>query len=149
MQASPKALIKSTPIKSLAIALPLLVAASLTQPAQASGFTAQFGNGNFTITLSDGKPYKHIKRNKRHDKLTPRQVVRKLKKRGFYDFRKVRDKGSVYVVKAHGRRGNLVRVVVHARSGEILERRVLRYAHRHQRYDRYAGGWYARPAWAY
>lgn len=51
------------------------------------------------------------------------QVIRRLSWRGFYGFSRVRDRGSVYAVKAFSPRGYRVRLRVDAYSGEIVHRR--------------------------
>ena len=61
------------------------------------------------------------------DFVPPEIVVRRLIRRGFYGFRDVVRRGDRYVVRAYGPRGNFVRVVADAATGEILAVRVLAF----------------------
>jgi len=64
-----------------------------------------------------------------HRKLGPRQIRRSLRHRGFYGIEILRERRHVYVVRAHGWRGHPVRLVVDARSAEILRRKPIRHGY--------------------
>lgn len=90
-------------------------------------------------------------RGNRHDHgrrhhIGPRRVSHILHRRGYRDIREIRPRGNVYIVRAVGYRGNLVRLVVSARDGDILDRRVIRHGgwgrHGHGGWnERGHGGW--------
>ncbi|GGB32302.1 hypothetical protein GCM10011316_00520 [Roseibium aquae] len=61
-----------------------------------------------------------------HRKLGPRQIRQSLRQRGFYQIRFLKERPHVYVVRAIGWRGHPVRLVVDARTGEILRGRPIR-----------------------
>lgn len=124
-------------MKAIAVALPLLIAATLGTSAQARPFDLTAMNGQLTITIGNNDQVRHQDRHKRkathhrgqkqrYEALSPRQIARILKKRGFYNLRNMRTDGRIYSVKARGARGNLVRLTVSARNGKILNRKVLR-----------------------
>ncbi|MXN65331.1 hypothetical protein GR183_10505 [Stappia sp. GBMRC 2046] len=71
-------------------------------------------------------------RHGRRHHIGPRRVSRILHRHGYRDIRDIRQHRNVYIVRAVGRRGNLVRLVVSARDGDILDRRIIRRHH---------GGW--------
>lgn len=82
-----------------------------------------------------------------HDELiSPRRVHRILRRSGFSDVGAIRLRGPNYVVEAVGPRGNLVRVIIDGRSGDITGLRVIRWAKpRDHRHDR--GRWDRRSGW--
>jgi hypothetical protein len=55
----------------------------------------------------------------------PRSIARSLHRRGFTDVERLRRRGGVYIAEATGPRGNRVRLVIDAYSGEIEGLRVL------------------------
>lgn len=65
-----------------------------------------------------------------HQRLHPHQIVRILERRGFRNVRRVYLSHGKYFAKARGRHGP-VRLVVHAKSGQILSRQRLHRPHRH------------------
>ncbi|GGF04694.1 hypothetical protein H1W37_11840 [Stappia taiwanensis] len=58
----------------------------------------------------------------RLERLRPRQIARRLNRKGYYGIRRIRPRGDVYVVRARGWRGKPVRLVVDAYSGRVLDR---------------------------
>ncbi len=58
--------------------------------------------------------------------LAPRQIVKRLARRGYRGFNSLARRGSVYVVRARGRSGYRERLVVSAFSGKIVERNIVR-----------------------
>jgi len=70
---------------------------------------------------------RHMDQRHMHRKLGPRQIRRSLRHRGFHGIEILRERRHVYVVRAHGWRGHPVRLVVDARSAEILRRKPLRH----------------------
>ena len=136
-------------MKAVAIALPLLIAATFGAPAQARPFDLTTMNGQLVISIGnqdhvryqDRDYRKKVRRHNSHrraDPLPPRKIARMMERRGFYNIRKMRTDGRVYTMKARGKRGNLVRLTVNARNGKIIDRRVLRRLHHVDRgdYDR-------------
>lgn len=69
----------------------------------------------------------------RSDRLGPRQIVRRLHRKGYKRIGNLRARGDVYVVRAHGRRGVPQRLVVDAYSGRVVGRTVVGWGGR--------GGW--------
>ena len=128
-------------MKAIAIALPLLIAATLSTPTSARPFDLTSVNGQLVITIGKndrvnhkGHTYRPYKKIRRADPLPPRKIARILERRGFYNLRKMRTDGRIYTVKARNPRGNLVRLTVNARNGKIIDRTILR---RLQRVDRW------------
>ncbi len=64
----------------------------------------------------------------RHHAMGPRQIRRSLRHRGFHRVRVLDRRGPMYIVKARGWNGNPMRLVVDARSGQIVRSRPI---HRH------------------
>lgn len=146
-------------MKITTITLSLFIAATASAlPAKAESL--HFGiygpNGGFSISTSDNStPYvavndrqriKKKKRNKRHvqyiEPLSPRQIARKLRRKGFYGLHNMRYNDVVYKVRAYNRRGRLVKLKLDAYNGEILKRRRLDdyRPHRHEQYG-WSYGW--------
>lgn len=69
----------------------------------------------------------------RSHRLGPRQIVRRLHRKGYKRIGNLRSRGDVYVVRAHGRRGVPQRLVVDAYSGQVVGRTVVGWGGR--------GGW--------
>jgi hypothetical protein len=61
----------------------------------------------------------------RYERLRPRQIKRRLARRGFFQMRGMRMRGDVYVLRARGPRGVKQRLVVDAYSGRIVGRTVV------------------------
>lgn len=133
-------------MKAVAIALPLLIAATFGEPAAARAFDLTAMNGQLVVTIGKSdhvryqerdyrKETRRQKKNRRFDPLPPRKIARMMERRGFYNIRKMRTDGRVYTMKARGKRGNLVRLTVNARNGKIIDRRVLRRLQRVDRWD--------------
>lgn len=123
-------------MKLAALILPIALAtATLSMPAaQAKDLTTQFGNGS--ITLSFGSDDRHHGgkhwggKRYNHRTMSPRQISRSLYKRGYRDIRSMYTTGRTYTVIAKSRRGDLHRLTVSARDGDILDRDLLRKARR-------------------
>jgi hypothetical protein len=83
---------------------------------------------NFSFRFSYGAPaYGHgqhldDRRGDYHRTLSPRQVRRILRDRGFRNINYVDRRGSIYQVHATNRNGRRVGLVVSARSGDIINR---------------------------
>ncbi|WP_373236667.1 hypothetical protein [Cohaesibacter celericrescens] len=142
-------------MKMTAIALPLLIAATFSMPAQARDAHAPRLLSNFELTISSGKhvdryhfgPTKEQRKNKarghRFNRLPPNQIANIVHNRGFYNVRNMRTDGHVYTLKANGRRGNVVRLTVNARTGKIIDSTNVRPAKRINRSNNYHNhrGW--------
>ncbi|WP_319775056.1 hypothetical protein [Breoghania sp.] len=76
--------------------------------------------------------YRHDRYRYDRRKMSRRDVIHSLRARGFHRIHNVRRVGPVYRARAVGRRGHVVRVVLNARSGRILD--VLRIRHRPSRH---------------
>jgi hypothetical protein len=91
------------------------------------GAAAPASAGGTTFTLEFGAPgyaYHHGYRHRdRHERvaLSPREIRRILRARGFSEIRYVDRRGSVYQARAENRRGRDVLVTVSARTGEVLD----------------------------
>ncbi|NRG17327.1 hypothetical protein HPQ64_06480 [Rhizobiales bacterium] len=120
-------------ITIIAAGLAMLISAGSTQ-----AFEARFTPAPATAEASFTAQAQQVHwRGDRHrhgyrDRIGPRRVERILHRRGFRDVRHIRPRGDVYIVRAVGRRGNLVRLVVSAHDGDILDRQIIR---------RHRGGW--------
>lgn len=114
-----------------------LVAATLAAPAaQAGDARLQFTSGpTFSAEIQIGGGHHwgggrhwgggHHWGGPRFERLRPRQIVRRLERRGFYDVHNLRPRGDVYVARARGPRGVPQRLVIDAYSGEIIGRTVI------------------------
>lgn len=101
-----------------------------------------------------GKRAKQGNRAKKgHKRLYPQQVVRILERRGFRNVRRVYFSDGKYIARARGHHGP-VKLVVSARTGQILSRQRMHkqrnYQRRHHYGDQYYGdnnyrGFYGRP----
>lgn len=78
---------------------------------------------NFTLTQPD--PYKPYATRPRRTVLVPSEVAASLKARGFVDVSEVRQRGGAFLAEATGPRGERVRLVVDAASGEISGMQVI------------------------
>lgn len=58
----------------------------------------------------------------RLERLGPRQIARRLNRKGYYGIRGIRPRGDVYLVRARGWRGKPLQLVVDAYSGRVLDR---------------------------
>lgn len=98
------------------VALGTLVSAI---PANATSLSIQIGSGwvGQDVHYRGGQYGRHD----RWSALSPQQVRRVLRQRGFDHIRFIDRQGSVYVARAQDWRGRAVRVVVSARSGAILD----------------------------
>lgn len=118
------------------IASTLLVGA-LTLPAAADGFDVRIVGG-----APDGYGYQDAGQERRNDdggrprpgwdrgydrpdrdwRLSPRQIARSLRYRGYYDIEIIRQRPDVAIVRASARGRDMI-VVVDARSGDVLRQR--------------------------
>jgi hypothetical protein len=110
-------------------AFALAVAAS--QPAVSSNHSAGYQNSP--------APKVHVEQVRYNERLPLPRILRKLSKRGFYDFKDVKWGNDVYRIKARGPRGKLVRVVVNAYDGDIID--IQRIEPRRYRSWGYGGGY--------
>ncbi len=81
----------------------------------------------------------------RYERLGPRQIARQVHRQGFRDIRNIRARGDVYVLRAEGRRGIPVRLVVDAFSGEVIGRTII--DNRHGYGPKYGKGFRPGPSW--
>lgn len=117
-----------------AIAVVLSVGAAGTAGAHDAPKGVSAGNAVITVDWrGPGRPH----HGNRWERLGPRQVARRLHRQGYRDIRDIRPRGNVYVVRAAGRRGVPLRLVVDAFSGEVVGRTVIRHGYGHG----YGRGW--------
>ena len=81
-----------------------------------------------SVKIEIGTPgySKHHPGDRYHRTLSPREVRRILRNRGYSEIRYVDRRGSIYQAHAENRRGRDVLVTVSARNGEILDVQRLR-----------------------
>jgi hypothetical protein len=103
------------------------LAALAAAPASAAGLSLSFGDGavRATITEAGWRPHGHgWDRGRWHDDwhrtLTPHDVRRVLRDRGFREIRYLDRRGAIYQVHAVDYRHKHVGLVVSARNGAIL-----------------------------
>ncbi|MEP3276055.1 MAG: hypothetical protein ABJN26_26565 [Stappiaceae bacterium] len=104
----------------------LIVPVAEAKPALKASTTLA-ADANANVVLAGG--YKRHR--KRHYRLNPHQIKRKLRRHGFHRFNSIRRRGDVFVVRAHERR-RPVKIVASAYTGEILRVRPIRRKHRQQ-----------------
>lgn len=134
-------------MKKTAIAIALLIGVgSASVPAQAESLTFGFygPNGGFSISTSDHKNYAPIRKAGKRDyrqvyPLPPKRIVKKLRKRGFYNIRNLRTNDRFYKARATNKRGRVVRLKIDAYTGKIVKRT-------HVKWDR--RGYYRNEGWA-
>ena len=103
----------------------MLIAATLATPVMASG-------NHFTSPAENVRPHIYVDKNiqKRHQfkqhRLDARQIKRILIQRGYTNINNLRFDGRTYQAKARGKRGNIVRLTIDARNGNILNRTIVR-----------------------
>lgn len=113
----------------------LTVSAGAIALTNAPAAAAQIQSQDY-VQLIGGKQHGNRAHN-RHKKLYPRQVVRILKRHGFHNVSRIYFSHGKYYARANGRYGP-VKLVVSARSGQILSKQRLWRSHRHgHRYYRY------------
>ena len=105
-------------IKTTAIALGALIAASTAASAGPVNLAVHVGNQTPGIQLIHG-------RGGRHAGLPPHAVRRVLARHGYRDIRSLDRRGPVYVAVARGHRGALYNVQVSAHNGRILSQNVI------------------------
>ena len=110
--------------KFLAAGAIALSAVAFTAPAQAdASFSFSIYGPNGGVTLGAGDPrYAHYDRDRnwRRDTLSPKQVQRVLRRKGFSHIDIVDRERRAYKVRATDYRGRRVALVVSARDGDIL-----------------------------
>ncbi len=120
---------------AFALAAAVLIAPTAEAKPAFKPSTTLAAEQNANVVLAGG--YKR----KRHYRLNPHQIKRKLRRHGFRNFKSVRRRGDVFVVRAHDRR-RPVRIVASAYTGEILRVKPIRRKHRNQwGYGRDGGYW--------
>ncbi|WP_037546994.1 hypothetical protein [Stappia stellulata] len=115
---------KKTLLAAVAAGLLMTAPAAQALDARVSSFAP---TPAVSTTADAGQVIKVGRRWGRHRdrRLGPRRIVRKLHRRGFRNISRVRSRGDVYVVRAKGRRGAPLRLVVDAYSGQVVGRTVL------------------------
>jgi hypothetical protein len=108
-QKEAKMLLKTT-LAAAAISLGSLVAAA---PANAGA--------NVSVTIEFGHPGYSKYHNVHYRTLSPHEVRRILRRKGFREIRYVDRRGSIYRAHAENYRGRDVLVTVSARTGQILD----------------------------
>jgi hypothetical protein len=107
----------------LAAGVVSLVAIGTAGAAQAADFTLDFGNGG-ALTVSSGygwhyNDWGHYD-HERRDTLSPKQVRRILRDRGYREIDYLDKRGRTYQVRATDYRGRRVGLVVNANNGRII-----------------------------
>lgn len=103
-------------------------AAGTPSSAEAATITLQSPNATWSFDVGPAhyKNERHWwKKHQQHHVLNKKQIKRKLRKWGFKNFKKVRRKGDVYVVRAHWQNAYKARLVVDAYNGRILKHKIL------------------------
>jgi len=126
--------------KTLAAGVVALTALATTAPAQADSLS--FGiygdHGGVTFYSGDGYRPAHYRYDRRwndrrwgyaHYRMSPRQVRRLLKHRGFDHIRFTDTQGKIYRARATGPRGRYVALTIRSRDARILE---VQRIHRHR-----------------
>lgn len=128
----------------VAAAFALALSAGGAHALEARGGTAaSHVSAKPALTLNvDWRGYGRRDYGHRFERLGPRQIAHRLYRQGFRDIRAIRARGDVYVVRAEGRRGLPVRLVVDAFSGEIIGRTVLDNRHGYGHGFRPGAGWH-------
>ena len=110
-------------ILSAALAVLISAPVAIAAPAGSAAKPALSGTaaGSAPVQMVDHRWGRH-----RDRRMGPRRIVRKLHRRGFTNIWRVRSRGDVYIVRANGRRGAPLRLVVDAYSGKIIGRTVVR-----------------------
>jgi hypothetical protein len=106
--------------KTLAAAV-IALGALAAVPANAGNLTVQFGYGGPSFGYHDGGYGWGDHGPRRHRWLSPQEVRRELRDRGYREIRYLDRRGAIYQVRAE-RRGRDFFLVVSARTGEILSR---------------------------
>ncbi|SDU36002.1 hypothetical protein [Stappia sp. ES.058] len=116
---------KKTILAAVAAGLLMTAPAANALDARAPSFAP---SAPLSATADAGQVIKVGQRIRRHRdrRLGPRRIVRKLHRRGFRNVSRVRARGDIYIVRANGRRGAPLRLVVDAYSGKVVGRTVLR-----------------------
>ena len=118
--------------KTLAAGVVALTALATTAPAQAESFSLGIHGPNGGVTFRSGdnfQPAGHWNDRRWNDRrwdnahyrMTPRQVRRSLRNRGFHDIRFTDTQGRTYQAKATGPRGGRVALTVRASDARIVE----------------------------
>lgn len=134
-------------MKKTAIAIAMLIGiGSASVPAQAETLTFGFygPNGGFSISTNDRKHYAPIqkvgkKEYRRVRPLPPHRIVKKLRKRGFYNIRNLRTNDRFYKARAINKRGRVVRLKIDAYTGRIVKRKPVKWDRR---------GYYRNEGWS-
>ena len=90
-------------------------------PASAGGVTVQFGFGSPGYGWHDGRGDGWRDHGRRHHMLSPREVRRELRDRGYDRIRYIDRRGNIYQARASKGRRDFY-LVISARNGNILSR---------------------------
>ena len=118
--------------KTLAASVIALTALATTSPAQAESLSFGIHGPNGGVTFHSGdhfQPAGHWNDRRRNDRrwdyahyrMTPRQVRRSLRRRGFDHIRFTDTQGRTYQARATGPRGRRVALTVRSRDARILK----------------------------
>ena len=118
--------------KILAAGVVALTALATTAPAQAESFSFGIHGPNGGVTFHSGDYYRPVRdwyyqpRDYRrwdyaHYRMTPRQVRRSLRHRGFEHIRFTDTRGRIYRARATGRHGKRVTLTIRSRDARIIE----------------------------
>ncbi len=128
--------------KTLAAGVVALTALAVTAPAQADSFSFGIYGQNGGVTFSTGdtryrpshdwnyRPRDHRRWDYANYRMTPRQVSRSLRRRGFNHIRFTDGYGRIYRATATTSRGRRVALTIRSRDARILEMHRIR-RHRH------------------
>ena len=113
--------------KTLAAGVVALTALATTAPAQGESFSLGIYGDHGGVTFRSGDHYRpaHDWNNRRwdyaHYRMTPRQIRRSLRHRGFHHIRFTDTRGGIYRARATGPRGRRVALTIRSRDARILE----------------------------
>ena len=109
--------------KTIAAGFIALTSLAAAAPANATGLSVQIGGPNASLVIQAGQ---RDWRPAHFRTLSPQDVRKVLRHRGYREIRYIDRKGAVYQVRAEDRRGRDYRLVVSARSGAIISAQRLR-----------------------
>ncbi len=119
----------AAPIAAILVAT-TLVGSVEAAPRQAGQLEVRSGSLVLNVDYRNGPRHEREHRgdwgrDHRHGwhRMGPREIRRSLRHRGFHRIRIIDERGPVYMVRAIGWRGMRMRLVVDARSGQILRKR--------------------------
>lgn len=118
--------------KTLAAGIVALTALAATAPARAESFSFGIYGENGGVTFRSGnyyqpaqnwnyRPRDYNRRDYARYRMTPRQIRRSLRHRGFDHIRFTDTRGRIYRARATGYRGKRVALTIRSRDARILE----------------------------